>query len=255
MCAVHLSKATNVMTTITGFGALPLLYSSSSQAPAANEIVAQSLDEPGASSAGGGATTQSGATAPVPTGSSAAPKLSADVIGALIESQAQQTAGSTSGSGATGQTTNLSGALATSGPTIASANSSSGPPTLQEIAGQFDLQSMTYQQEQQLEGELVSSGALTQQDGQHFLALNGMDDIFNSQHFEISNGQAIATTPSPSGMVNIATLDVPPTNEIQLFQQQVAEDPSLGDSTQAAEDQNILNVLNQLQSIQKGGTP
>ena len=238
------------MTTITGFGVLPpFLSRSSSQTLAASETIAQSLIAPGAGSA---ATAQSTAPALVPTGFSAAPKLSADVIGALIESQAQQTADSTSGSGVTGQTTNLSGALAISGPATASVNSLSGPPTLQEIAGQFDLQSMTYQQDQQLEGDLVSAGALTQQDGQHFLALNGMDDIFNSQHFEISNGQAVATTPS-SGTVNLDTLDLPPTDEIQLFQQQVAEDPSLGDGTQTAEDQNILNVLNQLQSLQNGG--
>jgi hypothetical protein len=240
------------MTTITGFGALPLLHRSSSQAPAASETIAQSLDAAGATGADNATTAQSGATAPVPTGFSAAPKLSTDVIGALIESQAQQTAGSTSDSGATGQTT-LAGATAISGPATASSNSSSGPLTLQQIAGQFDLQSMTYQQEQQLEGELVSAGALTQQDGQHFLALNMMTDVYNSQHFELSNGQAIATTPS-SGTVNLDTLDVPPTNEIQFFQYQVAEDPSLGDSTQTTEDQNILNVLNQLQSIQNGGT-
>jgi hypothetical protein len=241
------------MTAITGFGVLPSFLSrSSSQAPAANEIVAQSLDAAGATGADNATTAQTGATTPVPIGSSAAPKLSTDVIGALIESQAQQTAGSTSGSGATGQTT-LAGATAISGPAAASANSSSGPLTLQQIAGQFDLQSMTYQQDQQLEGDLVSSGAITQQDGQHFMALNTMDDIFNSQHFTLSNGQAVATTPS-SGTVNLDTLDLPPTNEVQLFQDQVAEDPSLGDSTQTAEDQNILNVLNQLQSLQSGGT-
>ena len=232
------------MTTITGFGVLPPFLSRSSQTPAP-EAVSQSLDASGATGADNASTPQTAAV-PVPTGFSAAPRLSSDVIGALIASQAQQTAASTSGSGATGQATNSSGASATNGQTTTSANSSSGPPTLQQIAGQFDLQSMTYQQEQQLEGELVSSGALTQQDGQHFLALNMMTDVFNSQHFELSNGQAIATTPS-SGTVNLDTLDVPPTNEIQFFQYQVAEDPSLGDSTQTTEDQNILNVLNQLQ--------
>ncbi|MGA2056723.1 MAG: hypothetical protein ABSG88_15585 [Bradyrhizobium sp.] len=239
------------MTTITGFGVLPPFLSRSSQTPAP-EAVPQSLDASGATGADNASTPQSAAV-PVPTGFSAAPRLSSDVIGALIASQAQQTA-ATSGSGATGQATNSSGASATNGQTTTSANSSSGPPTLQQIAGQFDLQSMTYQQEQQLEGELVSSGALTQQDGQHFMGLNTMVDVFNSEHFKLINGNLTATTPSPSGRIDLATQDFPPDNEIQRFQQQLAADPSLGDSTQAAEDQQIVNVLNKLQSIQNGGT-
>jgi hypothetical protein len=240
-----------MMSTITGFGILPSFYRSSpltSATSAANQAVAQSLDVAGASSAGGATTTQTGATAAAPAGFSAAPKLSADVIGTLIESQAQQTAGSTSGSGAIGQATNLSGASATSDPTTASANSPSGPLTLQEIAKQFDPHNITNQQEQQLDGELVSSGALSQQDGLHFEALNNLEDLFNNQHFEIRNGQAVATTPSATAQ------DGPPDDLIQRFQQQVAEDPSFGNSTQIASDQNILNVLNELDSIQNGGT-
>jgi hypothetical protein len=245
------------MSTITGFGIPPSFYRSSpltSATSAANQAVEQTLDASGSTNAGGGATTQTGATASIPTGFSAAPKLSADVIGALIESQAQQTAGGTSGSAAAGQAANLSGATAITGQTVTSPNSSSGPLTLQQIAKQFDLHNITYQQEQQLQGELVSSGALTQQDGSHFEALNTVADVFDSQHFELRNGQLVSTTPSPSGRIDLATQDFPPDDEIQRFQRQFAEDPSLGDSTQTAADQKILNVLNELDSIRNGGT-
>jgi hypothetical protein len=233
------------MTTITGFGVLPPFLSRSSSQTAATDAVLQSLDASGAPGAGNAATAQSAAPARVPTGFSAVPQLSADVIGALIASQAEQTAGGTSDSGASGQASNSSGGSATT----TSANSSSGSPTLQQIARQFDLHNITYQQEGQLESELVSAGALTQQEGQHFSALNDISQLLKVEHFELIDGKVVATTPSPSGLIDLNTQDTPPDDLTQRFQNQLAEDPSLGDSTQTAEDQNILNVLNQLQSL------
>jgi hypothetical protein len=244
-----------MMSTVAGSGILPSFYRSPSLTSAtstANQALARSPDAADATAAGGGATTQSGAT--IPTGFSTAPKLSADVIGALIESQAQQAAGSTSGSGTTGQATNLSGASATSGPTTAPSNSSSAPPTLQEIAGQFDLHDITYQQEQQLQSELVSSGALTQQDGLHLEGSNDAKALFDIEHFKIINGQVVATTPSaPGTLINLAQ-DSRPNDLVQRFKQQRTEDQSFGISTLTASDQKIVNVLNRLDSIRNGGT-
>jgi hypothetical protein len=136
------------------------------------------------------------------------------VIGALIASQAQQSAGDASGSSATGQATNSSGAATTTGQTTTSANSSSGPQTMQGIAGQFDLQNITYQQEQQLEGDLVSSGALTQQDGQQFLQQNALTDQIEALHLTLVNGQIARTAASPpsGGWTDLNTLNLPPDN-------------------------------------------
>src|SRR5215470_8880663 len=106
-----------------------------------------------------------GATTNAPTGFTAVPRLSADVIGALISSQSQQSASSTSGTNAAGQATSLSGASAAADQIAASSDPSTGPATLQQIAGQYDLHHLTHQQEEQLQGELVSSGALSQKDG------------------------------------------------------------------------------------------
>jgi len=181
------------------------------------------------------------------------PRLSADVIGALISGQSQQSTDGTSGTETAGQANNLSGTSAVADQTIASSDPPSGPPTLQQIAKQFDLHHLTHQQEEQLQGKLVSSGALSQKDGLNFFSKTVLSDFFDSQHYRIINGQLVATTPSPPG--TIVGNDAPGGQQydvIQRVQQSFAADQSFGDSQNAAQDQKILNVLNQLDSIRNG---
>jgi hypothetical protein len=179
------------------------------------------------------------------------PRLSAGVIGALISSQSQQSTKDTSGTETAGQATNLSGTSAVADQT--SSDPPSGPPTLQQIAGQFDLHHLTHQQEEQLQGKLVSSGALSQEDGLTFFSKTVLSDFFDSQHYRIINGQLVATTPSPPG--TLVGNDAPGGQQydvIQRFQQSLAADQYFGDSANAVKDQKILGVLNQLDSIRNG---
>jgi hypothetical protein len=208
----------------------------------ANNAAASAADRP-ASGAGGGTSAPTGFT----------PRLSADVIGALISSQSQQSSNATSGAETAGQATNLSGASADADQT--SSDPPSGPPTLQQIAGQFDLHHLTHQQEEQLQGKLVSSGALSQKDSLDFFNKTVLSDFFDSQHYRIINGQLVATTPSPPG--TLVGNDAPGGQQydvIQRFQQSLAADQSFGDSQNAAQDQKILTVLNQLDSIRNGSS-
>jgi hypothetical protein len=194
-----------------------------------------------------------GAGTNAPTGFTAAPRLSADVVSALISSQSQQSASSTSGAEAATPISNLSGASAFVDQT--SSHAPSGPPTAQQIARQFDLHHVTHQQEEQLQGELVSSGALSEKEGLAFFAKTVLADAFNSQHYRIIKGQFVATTPSPPGtIVGNDAPGGPQYDVVQRFQQSVAADRSLGDSANADKDQKILDVLNQLDSLHNGGT-
>jgi hypothetical protein len=180
------------------------------------------------------------------------------VIDALLKSQAQQSASNTSASGSDEQTTNLAGTSATSGAATTasnwSPNSSSGPGSLQDIAKQFDPHNLTHQQEEQLQGDLVSSGAISQKDGLTFFSKTVLSDWFDSQHYRIINGQLVATTPSGSPGTIIGN-DAPggPTHDvIARFQQSLAFDQSVGDTKGAAQDQKILDVLNQIEAIRNG---
>jgi hypothetical protein len=214
------------------------------QSLSASNAASTATDRP-ASGAGGGTNAPTGFT----------PRLSADVIGALISSQSQQSGNDTSGTETAGQATNLSGASAAADQTAVSSDPPSGPPTLQQIAGQFDLHHLTHQQEEQLQGKLVSSGALSQKDGLDFFNKTVLSDFFDSQHYRIINGQLVATTPSPPG--TLVGNDAPGGQQndvIQRFQQSLAADQSFGDSQNAAQDQKILTVLNQLDAIRNGGT-
>jgi hypothetical protein len=205
---------------------------------------ASDTDRP-ASGASGGTNAPTGFT----------PRLSADVIGALISSQSQQSSNDTSDIETAGQATNLSGASAAADQTAASSDPPSGPPTLQQIAGQFDLHHLTHQQEEQLQGKLVSSGALSQKDGLDFFNKTVLSDFFDSQHYRIINGQLVATTPSPPG--TLVGNDAPGGQQydvIPRFQQSLAADQSFGDSQNAAQDQKILTVLNQLDAIRNGSS-
>jgi hypothetical protein len=244
------------MSTITGFGILPFSYRSYLQAPDASGAIAQGQDAPDATSTAGAAASQAGTIASASTGFTAAQRLSADLIGALIRSQSEQSAGGNTSSAETvGQATGLSGASALTDQTPESSDPPSGPPTLQQIAGQFDLHHLTHQQEEQLQGELVSSGTLSEKDGFAFFAKTVLADAFDSQHYRIINGQLVATTPSPPG--TLIGNDAPGGQQydvVQRFQQSLAADQSFGDSQNAAKDQKILDVLNQLDSIRNGGT-
>jgi hypothetical protein len=126
---------------------------------------------------------------------------------------------------------------------------------LQQIAAQYDLHHLTHQQEEQLQGKLVSSGALSQKDSLDFFNKTVLSDFFDSQHYRIINGQLVATTPSPPG--TLVGNDAPGGQQydvIQRFQQSLAADQSFGDSQNAAQDQKILTVLNQLDSIRNGSS-
>ena len=239
------------MVSITGVNIFP-----SANLPKVREPDAILLQGLNANAAASGAPDRpasgAGTTTNAPTGFAAAPRLSADVIGALISSQSQQ---STNGNKTAGQATSLSGASAVKDQTAASSNPSSGPPTLQQIAGQFDLHHLTHQQEEQLQGELVSSAALSQKDGLTFFSKTVLSDAFNSQHYRIINGQLVATTPRPPGtLIGNDAPGGPQYDVVQRFQQSLAADQSFGDSANAAKDQKILDVLNQLDQIRNGST-
>jgi hypothetical protein len=242
------------MGSITGLNIFPSTNLPKLRVPAAIEALLQNLNASNpASSAPDRPASGAGATTNAPTGFAAAPRLSAGVIGALISSQSQQSTNDISGTETAGQATSLSGAAPVADQ--ASSDPASGPPTLQQIAGKFDLHHLTHQQEEQLQGELVSSGALSQKDGFAFFSKTVLSDAFDSQHYRIINGQLVATTPSPPG--TLIGNDAPGGQQydvVQRFQQSLAADQSFGDSANAAKDQKILDVLNQLDSIRNSSS-
>jgi hypothetical protein len=233
------------MVSITGLNLFPSANLPKVREPQAIAALLENLNTGNvASGAADRPASGAGAGTNAPTGFTAAPRLSADVVSALISSQSQQSASSSRSSAkAATPTSNLSGASAVVDQT--SSGAPSGPATAQQIARQFDLHHVTHQQEEQLQGELVSSGALSEKEG---LA-------FNSQHYRIINGQFVATTPSPPGtIVGNDAPGGPQYDVVQRFQQSVAADRSFGDSANADRDQKILDVLNQLDSLRNGGT-
>jgi len=260
------------MSTITGFGLSPFSYRSHLQGPGADQAIAQGLDASAEASSVGATTPQaSGGTADltsdlkiVTTGFTTAPKLSADVIDALLKDQAQQSAAATSTTNTTATTS--PGASEETEPTAASSDSSSSnssssdpasskPQSVQDAASQLDPHHLTHQQEEQLIGDLVSSGKLSQTDGFRLFNQTVLADAFNSQHYRIVNGQFVATTPSPPG--TIIGNDAPGGSQydlVQRVQQSLAADQYFGDSANAAKDQRILDALNQLDSIRNGTT-
>lgn len=248
-----------IVSAITGFsgvGVLPFLYQSAPKPSAAVDAIAQSLDA--SNDASGTSAPQAGATPPILTGFSAAPKLSADVIDALLKSQAQQSASNTPTPPGNEQAANLAGASTSGAGTTASnssPNSPAGPESLQDIASQFDPHNLTHQQEEKLQGDLVSSGDLSQKDGLTFFSKTVLSDWFDSQHYRIINGQLVATTPSAGGTLIGNDAPVGPTHDvIARFQQSLAFDQSIGDTKGTAQDQKILNVLNQIEAIRNGSS-
>jgi hypothetical protein len=240
------------MTTITGFGILPLINRPFAQASDTSKAVVQSLTEIDAADTSGGPASQAGAGTNAPTGFAATPRLSADVVGALIRNQSQAPSGNAS-------STNLAGSPPAPnsgvGQAAAASVTPSGPPTLQQIAGEFDVHHLTLQQEEQLQGQLVSSGALSQNDGVALFARTVLADDFNSQHYRIINGQLVATTPSPPGtIIGNDPPGGPRYDIVQRVQQALSADQYFGDTANAAKDQKILNVLNKLDAIRNGST-
>lgn len=237
------------MVSITGFGIPPFTNPPQVQASGASQAIAQALNAANATDTVGGPASQSGTGPNAPTGFTGAPRLSADVVGALISNQALQ---STDGASSFASSSPAPNSDSRKNP--ASPAPSSAPPTLQQIAAQFDIHHLTHQQESELAGKLVSSGALSQYDGVRLFATTVFADLFNSQHYRIVNGQPVATTPGPPGQLIGAggpaggqQYDI-----VQRVQQALASDQYFGDARNATKDQNILNVLNKLDEIRDG---
>jgi hypothetical protein len=238
------------MTTITGFGIPPLINRPYAQASDASQILAQALAASSATDTSGSAASHANAGTNAPTGFKAAPRLSADTVSALISSQSKESTGGAS-------STNLAGAppapASDSSQAAASSATPSTPPTLQQIAAEFDLHHLTHQQEEQLQGQLVSSGALSQKDGFCLFSKTVLSDAFDAQHYRIINGQLVATTPSPPGtIVGNDAPGGPQYDVVQRIQQALSADRYFGDTANAAQDQNILNALNKLDAIRNG---
>jgi hypothetical protein len=236
-----------VMTEITGFGLPPITKRPSTQASDASLAFAQGLN----SFADGGAAAQAATGTNAPTGSTASPRLSADVVGSLISNQQQASTEKASG-------TNLAGSSAApkaGGSKGVPSSDPSKPQTLQQIAHQYDIHHLTDQQEAQLGGQLVTSGALSPYDGLRLFATTVLADAFNAQHYRIVNGQLVATTPSPPGTLIGAggPAGGPQYDIVQRVQQSLAADQYFGDTQNAAKDQRILDVLNKLDAIRNGG--
>jgi hypothetical protein len=96
-----------LMGSIADLNIVPLANLPKAYASASVKAALQGLSATKASNAFEGPASDAGTNLP-PTGFTATPKLSADVIDALLKSQAQQSAGGTSG--ANGTATTLSGA-------------------------------------------------------------------------------------------------------------------------------------------------
>jgi hypothetical protein len=249
-----------LMVSIADLNIVSLADIPKAQASASIKAVLQGLSAAKASNAFEVPASDAGTNAST-TGFTAAPRLSANVIDALLQSQAQQSAQGTTSTGAVNQATTLSGAsaesaqAATSSDSSSSDTSSSKPPTLQDIANEFDLHHVTHQQEEQLIGNLVSSGNLSDKDGFRLFDQTVLADAFNSQHYRIINGQLAATTPSPPGtIIGNDAPGGPQYDIIQRVQQSLSADQYFGDTANAAQDQKILNVLNQLDSFRNGAS-
>jgi hypothetical protein len=242
----------HLMVSITGLNIVPLANLPKAQASDAIKAALQSLSAANASNAADSPASEAVAGNNSATGFKAVPRLSADVVSALISNQSQESTGGAS-------STNLDGVPAApasdSSQAATTSAAPSGPPTLQQIAGEFDLHHLTHQQEEELNGKLVSSGALSQREGFALFARTVLADAFNGQHYRIVNGQPVAATPSPPGtIVGNDPPGGPQYDIVQRVQQSLAADQYFGDTENPAKDQTILNVLNKLDAIRNGST-
>jgi hypothetical protein len=136
----------------------------------------------------------------------------------------------------------------------ASDDSSSASTGMQAIANQFDLHNMTDEQEGELRSELVSSGAISQNDAFHMWATTTFAKFFNAQHIHLENGQMVAGNPSQPGQLIGVGSDGGSFDPIQQMQQTLASDQYFGNTQNVARDQSILNALNQLGQLRAGAS-
>jgi hypothetical protein len=172
-----------------------------------------------------------GAGTNAPTGFRAAPRLSADVFSALISSQSQDSTGGAP----------PAPAPATDNATTAASADASSPPTLQQIAQQFDPHNLTNTQFASLAQQLGAAGALSG---------SALIDIATKLG-GIQVSPALEGKPVTDKVVSIwagVTDNTPPYDAASKVQGWLTADTQAG-YPQAQTDQQILNALNQLDSI------
>jgi hypothetical protein len=225
------------MTTITGVNHPLFPNRTSIQAADAAETAEQILNSYYATSAGGGsAQIDTGANAL--TGSSGSPPLSSDLVGALINDQAQQAA-TNSASAASGAE---KGAASTG---TAAPPSGSAPLTLQQIAGRYDIHHLAADQAAQLREDLVKSGALSHDDARNLFLINAIpSESFG--HWDGHHLTGVNDVPTPAAD---STFD-----ETQRVQTRLTSDRYFGNAKNASAEQDILNVLNSLDQLSTSRT-
>jgi hypothetical protein len=186
------------------------------------------------------------------TGFTAAPRLSANVIDALLKNQVQQSADGATSTGAAANATTLSGTSAQSAQAAApsdsasSDSSSSKPPTLQDIAKQFDLHNLTNTQFESLARQLGAAGAISDTSLLEIATKLGGIAVSPALEGKPSSG--------PSKVVSIwdgVKDDTPPYDVVSKVREWLTADSQAG-LPQVGTDQEILNALNQLSSIRNG---
>jgi hypothetical protein len=200
--------------------------------------VSQRVETAIASDAADSSASAAGAGTNAPTGFKATPRLSADVVSALIDSQSENSTESAS-------STNLAGAppaQVPAEPKAAPSPDPSAPPTLQRIAGQFDLHNLTNTQFESLAKQLSAAGAISG---------SALIDIATRLG---GLGVSPALEGKPTGPSKIVSIwdgvkdDTPPYDVLSKVNGWLTEDSQAG-FPQAQTDQQILSVLNQLSSI------
>jgi hypothetical protein len=252
------------MSTITGFGISPFSYRS--QATAAGQDAVQVLGTTSTANAVGSSASLASSLRIVQTGLIPAPRLSANVIDALLQDRAQQSAqgatsagaatnaGAAASTGAAVDATTLSGASAQSTQAAASSDSSSSdsssskPPTLQDIAKQFDLHNLTNTQFESVARQLSAAGAISDTALLEIATRLGGLGVSPALEGKPSSG--------PSKIVGIwdgVKDDTPPYDVVSKVKGWLTADTQAG-FPQVQTDQHILNVLNQLDSLRNGAS-
>jgi hypothetical protein len=230
-----------LMVSIADLNIVPLANLPKSYASGSIKAALQGLSATEASNAFEGSASGVGTNLPS-TGFTATPRLSADVIDALLKSQTQQSAGGTSG--ANGTATTLSGASEEKEQTAASSDPSANPPTLQQIAGRFDLHNLTNTQFESLAKQLSAAGAISG---------SALIDIATKLG-GLGVSPALEGKPSSDKIVSIwdgVADNTPPYDVVNKVKGWLTADTQAG-FPQAQTDQQILGVLNQLSSLRNG---
>jgi hypothetical protein len=222
------------MTTITGVNHSLFTNRTSLQASDAAQTAEQLLNSYSATSAGGGPAPQIGTGSNAPTGSSAAPLLSSSVVGALINVQAQQSAGNSAGS--------VFGTEAS--------NSSSAPLNSQQIASQFDLHNLTNGQFESIAKDLAASGTFSTGDILNIATKLGGGDQFLGA-LEGRQTQPGQITSIWNGVDN----NKQPFDAIQKIKSWLTSDTAQQHpQAEIQSDQTVLNALNSLDRLRNGDT-